>query len=534
MSDSSTLRHDTESQQAHGTSPGRIIAGKYRIEGIVGSGGMGVVMAAEHLQLKQKVAIKLISMENLSEAQQADARKRFVREGQAAARLTSDHVVRIFDVGTLDNGAPFMVMELLRGEDLATTIERQGPAPVDVAVDYLVQACDALMEAHANGIVHRDLKPANLFAARRPDGRVTIKVLDFGISKLVSADTEPLDASLTSARTVVGSPHYMSPEQVRNAKSVDSRTDIWALGAVLYELLVGARAFDADTLPGLCAAIAADAPPPIRIQRADVPEALEAVVLRCLEKDLQKRFQTVLDLSTALQPFVAAAGSRSAVEYAASVGATPGGNSLHRVHSASAETLAASADECEFSFASTRPPAVAPDPQSPSAAARRPVRSVPPESGSVSKQVLVATSVPQEARSKRTVALVGVALGIVLGVAALAAAFAHFGRHEPAAASSATVAPASASTLEPFQLTKTTQPLPGAQAPAPPPQKPVSALASPPNPASAMPAAASAPPSAGAPKPTSRLRASARRLPAPAPASPAPAAPASPEIRLER
>jgi hypothetical protein len=197
-----------------------------------------------------------------------------------------------------------MVMELLRGEDLATLLERQGPAPVEVAVEYVVQACDAVAEAHATGIVHRDLKPSNLFVSRRSDGRALVKVLDFGISKAIVPGSEAFEGNLTTTRSVVGSPYYMSPEQVRDAKRVDMRTDVWSLGMILYELMTGEPAFNADTLPGICAAIAADAPAPIRDQRPDVPPEVEAIVMRCLEKDPSKRFQSIPDLVKALAPFV--------------------------------------------------------------------------------------------------------------------------------------------------------------------------------------------------------------------------------------
>src|SRR4051812_20168638 len=166
--------------------PGDVIADKYVIENVVGTGGMGVVVAARHLQLGQQVAIKLLRLSGLEPDRQAEARARFLREGQAAAALSSDHVVRIHDVGTLESGEPFMVMELLRGEDLGRLLDRQGPAPVPVAVDYVLQVCHAVAEAHASCIVHRDLKPSNLFVSLKSDGRAIVKVLDFGISKTAS------------------------------------------------------------------------------------------------------------------------------------------------------------------------------------------------------------------------------------------------------------------------------------------------------------------------------------------------------------
>ena len=285
---------------------GDVIASKYRVEGVVGTGGMGMVLSALHLRLGQSVAIKVLTMAGISEARRNEAQARFLREAQAAAGLTSDHVVRVFDVGTLDSGVPYMVMELLAGSDLGQLLEREGPLPLDRAVDYVAQACDAIAEAHAHGIVHRDLKPSNLFLARKKDGRTTVKVLDFGISKAIVGGDDPLDGNLTATRSVVGSPYYMSPEQVRDAKRVDTRTDVWSLGMILYELLIGAPAFDAETLPGICAAIVADPPPPIRMTRRDVPIELEGVILRCLEKNPALRFQTVEELQQALIPFLPA------------------------------------------------------------------------------------------------------------------------------------------------------------------------------------------------------------------------------------
>lgn len=278
---------------------GDIIAEKYRIEGILGVGGMGVVLNARHLQLGQTVAIKVLCV---GKDNPQDAVERFLREGRAAAALTCDHVVRIYDVGQLQAGTPFMVMERLRGKDLATVLRELGPMSVGDAVEYVAQATLAIAEAHEAGIVHRDLKPSNLFLTSRSDGSPCIKVLDFGISKYLSeTDAETLHGALTSTRQVMGSPAYMSPEQVRDAKAVDHRTDIWALGVTLYELLTHCPAFDADTLPAICAAIAADTPVPVRVKRPDVPSAVETIVSRCLEKAPTDRFRSARGLLTALR-----------------------------------------------------------------------------------------------------------------------------------------------------------------------------------------------------------------------------------------
>jgi serine/threonine protein kinase len=285
--------------------PGDVVAGKYRVDRVVGTGGMGLVVAATHLQLGQQVAIKVLAVD---ESRRTEATARFLREGRAAAALTSDHVVRIHDVGTLESGAAFMVMELLRGGDLADYLARHGTLSVSEAVCYVLQACDAIGEAHAHGVVHRDLKPANLFLTRRSDGSPLEKVLDFGISKsLHKSGRETYDGTLTASRAVMGSPAYMSPEQVRDASSVDHRSDVWSLGVILYELLAGRPAFEADTLPAVCAAIVADAPLPITLVRDDVPIGLQAVIERCMEKDPRRRFQSATELALALKPFAAPA-----------------------------------------------------------------------------------------------------------------------------------------------------------------------------------------------------------------------------------
>lgn len=282
-------------------SEGDVIAGKYRVEELVAVGGMGVVVSAKHIQLGQQVAIKVLLPVEADDESLA-AIPRFLREARAAAGLRSEHVVRIYDVDTLESGLPYMVMELLSGQDLRRVVKTGGPLPVEQAVDFVLQAADAIGEAHAAGIVHRDLKPSNLFLARRNDGRPWVKVLDFGISK---ASHDPnLEGTLTTSRAMIGSPMYMSPEQVRDAKSVDARSDIWSLGVILHELLSGKPAFRGESLPAICAAIAADPPQSLAAARPDVAPELVAIVLRCLEKDPALRFQTVDELRAALLPFL--------------------------------------------------------------------------------------------------------------------------------------------------------------------------------------------------------------------------------------
>jgi serine/threonine-protein kinase len=266
---------------------------------------MGVVVAARHTQLDTRMALKFLLPAMLDKP---EAVKRFARESRAASKITNEHVARVFDVGTLENGAPFMVMEFLEGEDLSAWVEQRGALPVDLAVDFVLQACVAVADAHGLGIVHRDLKPANLFCIRRSDGRFLIKVLDFGISKVTDFGVGGTSGAATQTSALMGSPNYMSPEQMRSAKDVDARTDIWALGITLFELLTARTPFSGETFGEILIALATLPPPPIREIRPDVTEALERVVLKCLEKDRDQRYANVADLSLALLPF----GSRHA------------------------------------------------------------------------------------------------------------------------------------------------------------------------------------------------------------------------------
>ena len=235
---------------------GQILAGKFRIERVLGRGGMGIVVAATHLQLDERVALKFLLPEALINP---EAVERFAREARAAVKIKSEHVARVSDVGTLESGSPYMVMEYLHGEDLAGWVRRNGAMPMADAIEFLLQACEAIAEAHALGIVHRDLKPANLFVTRRVDGSPCIKVLDFGISKVTVPGAAP-EFGMTKTSTVMGSPLYMSPEQMSSSRDVDLRTDIWALGVILYESLTGRVPFEAETMPQLCGMILQDPP----------------------------------------------------------------------------------------------------------------------------------------------------------------------------------------------------------------------------------------------------------------------------------
>jgi serine/threonine protein kinase len=295
---------------ATGVRAGDLLAGKYRIERLLGAGGMGVVVAAQHLQLDHWVAIKFLLPEAL---RNPEAVARFAREARAAVKIKSEHVARVIDVGTLDSGAPYMVMEYLEGVDLAARVRERGPLGLEEAVDFVLQACEALAVAHALGIVHRDLKPSNLFCVRHPDGLESIKVLDFGISKVTNPGGASSDAQMTRTHSVFGSPLYMSPEQMLSARDVDARTDLWALGAILYELLAGKSPFEGETLPEVYARISTQPPVPLLNHRPDTPTGLQQVVLKCLEKDRARRYSNVAELALALSPF-APRRSRVAVE----------------------------------------------------------------------------------------------------------------------------------------------------------------------------------------------------------------------------
>jgi eukaryotic-like serine/threonine-protein kinase len=278
---------------------GDILGGKYRVEKILGVGGMGVVVAARHVELDTYVALKFL----LPEALDPESVQRFSREARAMVRLRSPHVARVFDVGKLDSGAPYMVMELLVGQDLGELLDRSGvPLPMWDAVDYVLQACEGIAEAHSLGIVHRDLKPRNIFLTRHTDGRVLVKVLDFGLAKSVTT-MGAAERALTRTSAIMGSPMYMSPEQMRASREVDARTDIWSLGVCLYELLTHVSPFDAATIPELCALVLTEAPRPPEAIRPDIPSGLSAAIMRCLEKDPAKRFADIGELAHALTPF---------------------------------------------------------------------------------------------------------------------------------------------------------------------------------------------------------------------------------------
>jgi len=281
---------------------GDILLGKYRVERVLGEGGMGVVVAARHLGLGELFAIKL-----LRPAPRADGKaiERFLREARAAARLKTEHVARVHDVGRLDGGAPYMVMEHLDGNDLKAVVRARGPLPIEEALTCVLQACEAIAEAHSSGIVHRDLKPANLFLCRRPNGDASLKVLDFGISK----HTGPDDVELTRTGAILGSPSYMSPEQMTLARSADARSDVWSVGVTLYELVTGQLPFQGETITEIITRVLHEEPPAPRIHRPELSADLDTAILRCLRKRPDERFQGIRELAAALREAGAKTGA---------------------------------------------------------------------------------------------------------------------------------------------------------------------------------------------------------------------------------
>jgi serine/threonine protein kinase len=285
----------------HEIVPGEVLVQKYRVDRVLGRGGMGVVFAAKHLALGERVAIKVLSR---SACENRDALARLQREARILARVRNEHVVHVIDLGELENGTPFIVMEHLIGRDLGNLLEEHGRLAPASAVDFVLQACVALAAAHASGVVHRDLKPDNLFCVNRDGEAPLIKVLDFGISRFESSSEESAHRfSVTSTNTVLGTPLYMSPEQLRNSKRLDARSDIWSIGVVLYELLAGFPPFSGHSFADVAIRIATETPSALTELDPPVHPGLAAVVLRCLEKEREHRFANVAELGKALRPF---------------------------------------------------------------------------------------------------------------------------------------------------------------------------------------------------------------------------------------
>jgi serine/threonine-protein kinase len=425
---------------------GDVLAGKYRVERILGIGGMGMVVAAIHLELDTRVAIKFMlpdAAANLSVAE------RFVREAKAAGKLKSEHICRVTDYGKLETGAPYIVMELMEGQDLAGLLLRRGALPVAEMVGYMMQALEGLADAHANGIIHRDLKPGNLFVAQDADGSPLIKVLDFGISK------SSIGGSATRTGEIMGSPAYMAPEQMMSSKTVDARADIWAIGVILYQMLTGKLPWDSESLPALCMMVMNEAAPSPAIVRADLPPPLASIVLRCLEKNRDHRFASVAELAAALAPF-GGDGAMAAARRVAKVlgkGVTTMPDVLIGAGPPTAQTI------------HDRP---------------RVPNTTSTMSGSAAEIAVPATSV--SARSRKGMIAWLAAVAVLVGVVAVAAVVSSGGSTEPGTTTatqptSPSAPPAAATPPAPVATVP-----PPAPTPAPPPPAPAGSATEPPTP----------------------------------------------------
>lgn len=299
---STLLRRDERPEEL--VREGDLLAGKYRVERIPGRSGLGVLVHVRHMELGQEVTLKFLVPEACAYPEFV---QRFVREARAAVRIQGEHVARITDVGRLASGAPYMVREYLRGPDLAEVLKVRGPLPVAEAVDYIVQACEGVAEGHMLGVVHRNIRPTSLVVARRSDGAPLVKVFDFAASESLHVDPFTERAvSLVGTSAIMASLPYLAPEQIRDPHDVDYRADVYALGAVLFELVAGSPVYAADTAPALVAQVAADPAPSLRSLRPDAPSDLDHVVLRCLAKNRAIRYPSMGELVSALAPFASA------------------------------------------------------------------------------------------------------------------------------------------------------------------------------------------------------------------------------------
>lgn len=281
--------------------PGDLLADKYLVEELIGYGAMGFVLKARHVQLDELVAVKFLLPEL---AQSEEALVRFEREARAAFKIRSEHVARVLDVGRLESGQPFMVMEYLEGIELGEKLYDQ-QMNIEELLDYMLQACDAMAAAHALDIVHRDVKPDNLFLTQRRDGSTSVKVLDFGLSKVVRrSDDDKRQKAITADAQVLGTAHYMSPEQWTASKDVGHLADIWALGVIMYEGITGESPFMRNNLAAMCNAVLREEPPAMSTFRDDVPEGLEEVVGRCMAKKPEDRYPDATELANDLLHFV--------------------------------------------------------------------------------------------------------------------------------------------------------------------------------------------------------------------------------------
>jgi serine/threonine-protein kinase len=491
---------------------GDLLAGKYRVERVLGKGGMGIVVAARHEELDQLVAIKFVLEEALDNE---DAVQRFLREARAAVKLKSEHVARVLDVGKLDSGAPYMVMEFLEGNDLGKILETTDAIAVETAADWIHQACEAVAEAHAAGIVHRDLKPENLFLTRTVGTSQKIKVLDFGVSKAMSGGASGELSGLTRTRAMLGSPLYMAPEQMRSSRDVDARADIWALGVVLFQLLTHRWPFEAETMPELCLKVVSEPPLSLAALRPDVPPELVAIIERCLEKDPAGRVAHAGELALALEPFVQPASRLRAerARYSTGTRSAPA-FSLPRPMAASSPSTLLSGSSGSRVPVPSRTPVSALRTPAPVSTSR-----TPPTSASWGTERVASVPLGEAKPSRLSPLRVGIAIAAVAAVAGLVV----LSRHPDAPAS---VAPASApnaveSSLPPpaAHLAPTADPVAVVHLPsmpstpevvAPPETASAAVHAVPPHP----PAASSSPPTS---RPTAAALSSRPKAPPPSP-----------------
>jgi serine/threonine-protein kinase len=417
---------------------GQEIGGKYRIERLIGQGGMGLVFEATHLRLRQRVAIKTLLPEVLEVPELVT---RFEREARAAAQLKGPNSARILDVSETDAGLPYMVMEYLEGNDLADELERRDALPIPEALHLLIEAARAVEDAHRHGIIHRDLKPSNLFLAVEGATRV-VKLLDFGISKLSSEDAN----NVTQTRSAIGTPLYMSPEQVRSAKNVDERTDIWSLGVILYEVLAGSPPFDGPATR-VGAAIVSEPPPSLREARPEVSEALEAIVLRALEKRPENRYPSATAFIQELSGFL---GLEAPEPSARSAKPPSGAPTSARASAPASAPATKEADERAETLA----------------------QAISVKAGGQRPATATDWSAPPKARSARSSLYLGFAVAIILGVALLLKFNSHLHSAAPDAPSLAVTAPPSPATASSARADATnavaTAVAPTALTPAPP------------------------------------------------------------------
>ncbi|MEA2747168.1 MAG: eukaryotic-like serine/threonine-protein kinase [Myxococcales bacterium] len=390
-------------------SVGTVINERYKLEAVIGEGGMGVVFEATHLGLGRTVAVKVVRG---GQSDGADAAARLVREARVVGTLRSPHVAHVLDVGEHE-GEPFLVMERLHGRTVHDLVRAEGALGVEQVAALVIQACHALDDAHRHGIVHRDVKPSNMFLVADETDAVSLKIIDFGISKSLPIDADG-SHNETKTGTLLGSPSFMSPEQIRSSKDVDARTDIWSLGIVMYFLLTAKKPFEAESLLDLMTSVVHETPPRLRAIRPDVPDAVERVVLRCLAKDREDRYATAAELAHALAPFAPPVPR----DLALAMPLDRGPVSSNRAPSSRKEIMRGTTPE--------RPPAS------------------DPNSETLTASVTASLRTPGARPSTRTRTVAVVAIGVVLLGAGGALAFAQHARRSLAAAAATTTAPATA------------------------------------------------------------------------------------------